>query len=419
MPGTALNDPILAAWDLRKEKKTFDWLLCLLCAVVFLFSLLMYSWQFQFTVTDLFVHARIASEFNFADLHTITSRLAYPMWHLVVTVLFQLGVPLIWASAIVCALAKTLGMWLAWLLLRVVTCGKVSRPVLAVSAFALMLVTGLRLPWFNPFVYKGVGSPTVWHNPTQLVAIVSMFLCVPYVTHCWYTFQRRLPEQREQARLPWYMVAVLAVLLMFSLACKPTVMQTLIPSAALFFLVEWIRHPRNSRYFFQIILAFLPAVLYFLLQYLYYTGVVVPFTSGVAFGATPESAWAAVRNMLLMAAFPLFALFCCPRETLRRDKMLTLTLLMVGVSVLEAMFFRETGLRQGHGNFNWAGMSSALMLWVLMLGHFLRAFACYRQAAQKSLGATLSFGVGGGLLLWHIASGFYYIYHLFVSHNSF
>ena len=39
-----------------------------------------------------------------ADLHTITSRLAYPLWHLLVSVIYQLGVPLAAAAVSVTVL---------------------------------------------------------------------------------------------------------------------------------------------------------------------------------------------------------------------------------------------------------------------------------------------------------------------------
>ena len=419
MPDCFSFDPVSAISDLRKEKKGFDWFFLCLSLVVFVFSLFMFSWQFQFTVTDLHVHAVIASEFNFTDLHTITSRLAYPAWHICVSALFQLGVPLIWASAIVCAIAKTLGMWLVCLLLRILTQDRIHRSILASTAFLLMLVTSLRLPWFNPFVYKGIGSPNVWHNPTQLMSIVSMFLCVPYLAHCWYDFERQLPSGPEKIRLPWHKVIILAVLLMFSLSCKPTFMQAMIPASALFFLAKWIRYPRGSRYFFQIILAFLPAALYFLLQYLYYTGVVVPYTSGVAIGATQESALQALRNFLLMSAFPLFAILCCNRKSLLRDQMLVLTFVMAAVSILEAMFFRETGIRQGHGNFNWASMSTSLLLWVLMTGHFLRSLADFFAGPKKPWFRFVLFGIALFLFFFHVYSGGRYLNYLLLSNNSF
>ena len=414
----AYPNPMITTDDPR-GKKSFDLFLFLACAVLFVFSLHIYHWEYRFVFTDMRVHARIASEFNFADLHSITSRLAYPLWHLFVAALFQLGVPIAWASAIVCACAKTLGMWLARALLRALTEGRVHRHVLTLAAFLLMFVTGILIPGVNDTVYKGVGSPTVWHNPTQLMVNLSMLLCVPYIAHVWQEFLRRLPVQKERAALPWKKAAFLSALLMFSLSCKPTFIQALLPACAVFFLVEWIRHPQNSRFFLGMILVFLPAALYFLLQYLYYTGVVVEYTSGVVFGATWQTAWASLRGMLVMAAFPLYALVCCPKKGMFKDPMLVITLAMVVCSVLEAMFFRETGIRKGHGNFNWAGMSSALMLWVLMLGKFLASFAAFLRSGQRPRGRWAAYGVGFGLLAWHAYSGFYYVYYLFQSRNAF
>ncbi len=412
-------DPVLAARDLCKTKKSFDALRLLAYAIVFAFSMFMYQWEYQFVFTDLHVHARIASTFNFADLHTITSQLAYPMWHLFVSALFQLGVPIIWASALVCALAKVAGMWLCLTLLTLLTENRPPRHALTLAAFFLMFVTGILLPWFNPQVYRQVGSPTVWHNPTQLMVTLSMFLCVPYIAHTWYEFERRLPDQGDKTLLPWPKAILLAALLMFSLACKPTFMQALLPACALFFLVEWVRHPKNSRYFGQMILVFLPAALYFLLQYLYYTGVVVPYTSGVTVGITPASAWAALRSLLIMAAFPLFVLLGSYEKGLFKDRLLVLTLLITLFSVLESMAFRETGLRNGHGNFNWALMSSALMLWVLMLGRFIGSFTAFWKGEKRPPARWAFYGPAFALLLWHAYSSFYYVAFLLESGNAF
>lgn len=415
----------------RREKRA-DGLAWTACLALFGFSLYMFQWQFHNHDGDLYKHAVIASEFVFTDLHSITSRLAYPLWHLFVSALFQLGVPLDWAAAVVCAVCKALGFLLTRRLFAVTLHERAPGWLITLCAFGVMFVTGLRIPGVNDFVYRGVGSPNVWHNPTQLAVLVTALLCVPYTLHCWYEFERLLPEKGEKVMLPWRKVVCLAALLVLSLACKPTFAQALIPAAAIFFLVEWIRHPRSSRYFFQIILAYLPAVAYFLLQYLYYTGVVVPFTSGVAFGVTLDGVWLAVRNMLMMAAFPLFAVLCCYRKGQMRDKQIVLCLLMVLLSVLEAMCFTETGLRQNHGNFNWASMSSAFLLWVTMLPRFIASIADYRSGAlltdtdegpadspRAHRLRSAGYFVGFVLLLWHLYSGGYYLYHLFLTGNTF
>jgi hypothetical protein len=424
----------------RGETQPFDWFKWLALAALVLFSMRMFLWEFGNASSDLYKHAVIASEFDFSDLHSITSRLAYPLWHLSVAALNQLGVPLSWAAASMCALSKALLFLLVRRFLVVATRERLSNILAALIALVLMLVTPIRIASVNQFVYRGVGSPTVWHNPTQLAVLVTAMLCVPYTAHCWFEFERMLPENGDKTTLPWRKVAALATLAVISLACKPTFMQAMIPAVAAFYLVQWIRHPRNSRYFLQIILAFLPAVAYFLLQYLYYTGVVVPYTSGVVFGTSVEEAWQAVRNMLMMTAFPLFALLCAYRRGMFKDATLTLCLLMAGFSILEAMFFRETGLRLNHGNFNWSSMSSAFMLWVVATPKFIDSIGEFRDRRRRLRQADVEGSLSAGafravqvelrlrsaayftaflLLVWHLYSSAFYLHYLFTFGNVF
>ncbi|MEG0511409.1 MAG: hypothetical protein RR653_01690 [Clostridia bacterium] len=397
-------------------------------ALLLTLSLLIYLREFQYDYSDFRIHAFIAADFNFADLHTITSRLSYPLWHLCVSVLYKIGLPLAWAASSVSAIFKGLTLLLCYGILNQSTHKKLKPWLLTLASVALVLVTGLCLPWFNPTVYRStgspIGSPNVWHNPTQQAVTVAMLLCVPYLVHCWREYERLQPTLGKRVMLPWRKVLMLAFLLMLSLACKPTFMQALLPAAFAMFLVEWIRHKQDWRYFGQIILAFLPAAAYFLLQYLYYTGVVVEYTSGVSIGITLESMTMAVRNALLQCAFPLLALVCCYRKGMFKDRLLVLAVLMLAFSVLEAMAFRETGLRQGHGNFTWATNSSAFFLWVVMLGVYMNTLR--EDFATSAQGTTpvaalrkVGYGACALLLLWHVASGVVYLIYLFTTHNAF
>ena len=206
---------------------------------------------------------------------------------------------------------------------------------------------------------------------------------------------------------------------MGSVACKPTFMQALLPAAFVMFLVELIRRPGEWRYFGQIVLAFVPSVGYFLLSYLYYTGVVVEFTSGVEIGVTAESAWVAVRNTLMMSACPLAAVIACRRKGLFKDRLLVLALLMTLFSVLEAMAFRETGMREGHGNFTWAANSSSFFLWVVMAGVCLRCVQSDLEAGAITLRRKLGYAAVAGLFAWHAFSAVYYIWYLLTTTNAF
>lgn len=415
-------DVMLNEREWRKEHRP-GWLLLVSAAAIYAATLFLYHYEMQFSLTDLAVHANIAADFDFTDLHSITSRLAYPLWHLMTSCVYQLGLPIEWAAPVICSLCKVLTFVLTQRVLVGLCRGKVKENTLTLAAVLVNVVTAVFIPGVNDRVYRGfgytIGSPNVWHNPTQQAVLVSALMVLPLLCHCWYEFERRYPEEGEKTLLPWGEVILLAVFLMGSLACKPTFMQALLPAAFVMFLVELCRRPRCWRYFGQIVLAFVPAVAYFLLQYLYYTGVVVEYTSGVEFGVTLESILSMLRSTVMMSVFPLYAIVCCYKKGMFKDRMLVLALLMVFFSLLEGMAFRETGLREGHGNFTWAANSSSFVLWVVMAGIFLREFVSGLKAKTLSSGRKAAYAVGFALMGWHAASGVYYLYFLLSTGNAF
>lgn len=411
-------DPIRAARELSGRKR-FDPAALIIFCLILVGSYFIYLREISYVYVDFYVHTHIAGDFDFSDLHSITSRLAYPMWHLVVSVVHQLGVPLEWAAAGVSAVCKGVTYLLVYGLAVIMSGDTAKRWLVALLSFAAVIVTPVWLSSVNPLIYRGIGSPNVWHNPTQQAVTMAMMMVMPWLAHCWYEFERMMDEGQKNVTLPWWKVIVLAVLCMGSLACKPTFMQALLPAAFVMYLVELCRRKTEWRYFGQIVLAFLPSAAYFLLQYLYYTGVVVEFTSGVAFGITLETAWTAVRNSLMMAACPLMAVIACWRKGLFKDRMIVLGLLMVAFSVIEAMAFRETGLREGHGNFTWAANSSAFFLWAVMLGVFLREFGQHAKNGTLCLWRRLGGAATAGLLIWHVYAGAYYLFYLLSTQNAF
>lgn len=428
--------------DLRRygEKSSFDaffWVAFVLLSVAVTY---IYYREAASGQSDIYIHAVTASGFNFLDPHSITSRIAYPFWHINFTVLYKLGVPFVWAAVAVCAVYKMLGFLLVQRIVYLYLMPEASAKLATLAALIAMFATAIMVPSVNPAVYIGVGSPTVWHNPTQIVVVISSLLCVFYTAHCAFALPRARETRAEIVTLPWKKVVLLAAIVLFSAICKPTFLQAFLPAAGVYFLALWIKNKKQTRFFLQIILAFLPAVLYFLMQYLYYTGVVVPFTSGVAVELSLERFWLAVRNMLMMAAFPLFALLTAAKKEDFRDPALILCLLIAGISVLEAAVFYETGVRENHGNFNWASMNAAFLLWVVMPPRFISAVHRYRYErlrlhgdakkgvipaaalarAQTRLKAqSAGFLAAIILLIWHVYSAMAYLYYLFSTGSVF
>lgn len=428
--------------DLRRygEKSSFDAFFWAAFALLLAAVTYIYYWEAVSDFSDIHLHAAIASGFDFLDLHSITSRIVYPFWHVNYAVLYKLGVPFVWAAAIVCVAYKTLVFVLVQRILYLYLAPEFSAKLATLGALAAMFVTAVRIPSVNPTVYIGIGSPNVWHNPTQIVAILSSLLCVFYTAHCVYHYQSNRGAAGAAGMLPWKKTAMLSALLLFSVVCKPTFMQAFLPACGVYFLILWIKNPKHTRFFLQIILAFLPTVVYFLMQYLYYTGVVVPFTSGIAVSLDPARLWIAIRNLLMMAAFPLLTLLLTTKKGALREPVLALVLLITAAAVLEAYLFYETGMRENNGNFNWASMNAAFLLWVIALPRFFRAVQEFRfdqarlqEDAKKGVlpSATLSraqtrlraqsagFLAAMFLLLWHLYSGMYYLYYLFSTVNVF
>lgn len=278
------------------QKKPIDWktwLLLLLCtAGLFWFSYRLFALLCYRPSSDLSIHMTWAGECSFSDWRSFFHHAAHPMWHMLVTLAKGLfGFSLEQTAAAVTALCKAAEFVLIALLFFREETLRGWRAVLA--ALCCVLVSSLRLAFYNPTVYLGVGTPNTWHSPTQMISMVWMLLCVPYVARC-YDDGMALTGT-EHPRLNWKRQALLCLLLLCSLAAKPTFMQTFLPAACLFYLVQWIRRPKATPFVVQTLLWVLPAVALMVLQYLYYFGIIVPYQSGMVL----EMSWAKLGSVLL------------------------------------------------------------------------------------------------------------------------
>lgn len=377
--------------------------------------------------SDISIHATWAAEGDFAQPRSFLHHGAHPLWHALVAAVLLTGLPLPASAALVTALLKAAEIYLL-ISLSGMLLGKKGWLATA-CGLAAGLVTAVWVPWVNPTVYLGVGSPNTWHSPTQMAAMVMMLLCVPMTAYCVETFQRRLPELGAKANVSWRDAAVLAVLLLVSLVAKPTFMQAFLPAACLYFLWMWVRRPKNSPFFLRMLAAAAPAVLFMGLQYLYYFGIIVPSQGDMVLQVSWAKAGEVAVDVLLTRAFPIFVLLTCTeRETLKKP-LYGLTLAMDAISIVEMLILSENGRRAADGNFGWAMMGSALMLWAITLPLFIRrlkAWLLRRRAAaegqpyleNRPRAEAIRWGVGSALLLWHLASGVYYIVYLLTTGNA-
>lgn len=385
------------------DDKRFDWCKWLLLGVTFLGSLLLFEQMTHRPASDISIHATWAGECTFSDPVSFVRHGAHPLWHLLVTLVRMTGLPLAWSAALVTAACKTTAVWLTHRLFTIALQKELSRPAISLYTAVCSVVSAVCVPFYNPTVYRGVGTPNAWHSSTQNIAVVFMLVCVPYTAYCYDTFARMHRLQGDEVRISWKQGIPLGALLFLSLLAKPTFMQAFLPAACLFFLVQWIRHTRSSRYFVQMILCVLPAVVFMILQYMYYFGYIVPWQASMVMEITLEKVRYVSLCALLMLLFPLYTLWVTRRQ--KKDTAYVLTLIFVAVAFLEFFFLGENGRRAADGNFGWGLMGASLMLWVVCLPRFLKE----SPKPQKR------YAMGWALLAWHLLSGLYYLGYLFIT----
>lgn len=393
---------------LRRKPDFLKWLMI---AAMFVLSYLLF---YQLTLrpsSDISIHTVWAGEGDFRDPRTFFHHGAHPLWHILVCLVCLLGVPLETSAALVTAFCKAAEIWLIHRLFAIYLSERLSSNALTLLAFVVSTVSALCLPFYNPTVYYGVGTPNTWHSCTQLIAMVFMLICVPYTAHCYDLFIRT--NQGNRTLLPWRKPLLLGALLLISLLAKPTFMQAFLPAACLYFLVQWIRHPKNSRFFLQIVLCVLPSVLFMIVQYMYYFGLIVPQQGSMILQFTWEKGFDLLIRLMLMLAFPLYAAITTRRDE-GHDTLFWLTLVYAAVSAIEFLILGESGRRAADGNFAWGMMGAMMMVWVVCTIRFFRNGAGVRRTDGRLSACRV---VGYALLLWHFISGVYYIVYLFMTSN--
>ena len=370
--------------------------------------------------SDIGIHAAWAAECSFLHPKTFFRHGAHPLWHVMVSLLLLVGMPLDYAAALITALSKTLEGYLVYRLFR----QRVKFHTLLLLLMSLICVTVacIRIKDYNMVVYfanpnnkttYSLGTPNTWHSCTQYLAQVFMLVCVPYAAHLYDRFENELPLQGENSNIPKKEGIFFGTLLIGSLLAKPTFMQAFLPAACLFFLYQWIRHPKNSRFFVRVLLCVLPSILMMIAQYLYYFTNTVVEQGGMVFSLTPNKLKITLAGAAMMRIFPWATLLMTRKKPLNTFEKLTLA--YDAVAIVEYVLLGEGGPRADDGNFGWGMMGAALMLWVVTLIRYAHLWEEKLPTGQpKCRLCQIGHRVMGLLLMaWHWYGGIYYLCFLF------
>lgn len=376
------------------RKHSLQWTACLLLAAL---SFAVFYSICSSPSSDLSIHATWATEGRFLDPLSFVRHHAHPLWHFIVNPINRLGVELHAAAALVTALFKVLEFLTVCWVGRTIAGEETAEWKVVLCSLTVVLTGSLCLPWYNPTVYMGPGTPNTWHSPTQVLTLSFALVCIRLTVQSW--------ERKSFTFMQW---ATLAALLAVNALAKPVFLQAFLPAAALYFLILWIRNPQHTRYFWKLIAAYLPCVAVILLQFVFYflhptdrTGMAVAFS------------WINIRDtfitLALMEAFPVYVLLTSKNRS--RDAFTDLILWANAAAFLEQMFLCEVGRRAADGNFAWAFMAMAVLLWAITLPRFLRETQQEKERKIRS-------AAGWALCAYHVGSGVYYMIYLLVSHAT-
>lgn len=377
----------------RKEL-IIQWTACLLLGVL---SFIVFYALAGRPNSDISIHATWASEGSFLNPRSFLHHQVHPLWHMGMGLLLLTGLPLDVAAALSTMLWKVALLWVTWGISKRLL-GR-DRSPWAASACALMavLVSTVAVPGLNPDVYLSIGAtPNPWHSPTQIAVLSFSVVCVWLMAQSYVRFEALGPQKGTLTLRQWLWMAALFAI---SALAKPSFLQAFLPGAAVFFLVQWIRHPDGNRYFWQLILAMLPALAVVAVQFYFYF--LNASDTGIALSLSWPKVGTALLQCLLMCLFPLYVLVTDRERT--PSPLTALSLAYLASALLETIILGEEGRRSADGNFVWALMGAAFLLWAITLPLF------FRRQKGRSL-------IGFGLLGWHLVSGLYYIVYL-LTHN--
>lgn len=374
---------------------------------IIVFAFLLYTITYavvlkEMSVGDYPFHANIADKINEDSILEITLfENPYFMWHLLVKVVKSIFfMPLEYAAATVSSATNTIVYLIAVKIMR--SYYHVENANLI--GFILLLVGPLYIPWYNPQIYYGQGTPNLWHNPTNLMV-------KPFAVSCFFIIVSLLGRIHKKEKLIKKQYITLGVLLFLSVLAKPSFLQGIIPGLGLYFLIHCIKDKfQNLKNYLYICLAFIPAVCWmgWIFISAFYTG---ETGEGIGFGwleVISISTSNVLVSVLLLRGFPLLYLILNWKKLWNKTDV-QLSICWEVMSWLESALLYEQGIRKSHGNFSWAVLLSVFVFWMVMLLHFIKDIQVMDINNKKEV---IKNSVLLVILLLHLLCGCYYIFCL-------
>jgi hypothetical protein len=219
---------------------------------------------------------------------------------------------------------------------------------------SICFIGPMNIPWLNPFIVKGVGSPSLWHNVTlwtvKPFALLASFFTILAI---------------RSSRIDHYLFALGSALL--SLFAKPSFFIVFLPSITLMAIYKYRQEKKVWILILSLVL-FGVAILYYQFTHTY-------GGKGIIFD--PLGVWSLSSNnipysILMAIFFPLVYYRFSPYA--KENDWLELSWIMTLLGIVIFSLFAEAGTRYSHGNFGWSYQVSLSLLYLYTIADFAKNF---------------------------------------------
>lgn len=335
--------------------------------------------------------------------------ISYPLWHFAVNIgINNMRLDNIKATALVTALYNGfayLSILIIWGQLKNLC---IKKEKMVFWALSLLIVNPIYVPWVNPLYALGQASPNIWHNPTHIAVKGFGVICFGLLLI--------LLKRKEYGRKNLSLFLLFTVMLVLSALAKPSFLQGFVPGVGIFIILRLIieRKKFNLKFYLCLCACFIPevAVLGFQVISTFFNSDYVRDQTFIRIGwGDVLHQWTPSLYFSFLAAFlfPLFVLFMNFNKLIKKEEIQVL-ICFEAAAWLESVVLYEEGAAFSYGNFIWASLMSAFIVWIFMTYYFLQDLYDPENRDEKKKKIYTYIGIP--LYMTHLLFGLFYWYSL-------
>lgn len=356
--------------------------------------------------SDILPHMKWAQQLLDNGLLSFIKTDTYPIWQILValsTILFRM--PLATSATFVCSLLNTITYVLIYYYF---TQHGLKNNILPPIICALLIMGPLYIPWFNPNIYLGQGTPNIWHNPTTLCVRPLALITFILITNI-------LKKYNDMHKYCIKDIITLAILLVFCNLAKPSFAQGIIPGLGLYFVIKLINNKGENLFFYlKIVAAFIPSALLLVIQWFISFYCATNTGENNSITITLFEIWKCYSPNILISfilgmGFPIYIALCNWTKIKKKIELQILGCALFA-SYLEYALLAETGARKYDGNFSWAMLLFMFLAYVFAMRELL---IWNKNYDYKKTVSKITISIGWGLFFIQVAIGIYYTFHLY------